>query len=72
MVQSSLTFPGRVSQNIIIVVLLTMGIGVELIQEVVPNRGFEMRDIVANVSGLLLGYLICFGITATGVQRRCD
>ena len=68
MVQSSLTFPGRVSQKVIMVVLLTLGIGIEVIQEVVPNRGFEMGDIAANVSGLLLGYLICLMLPATRIQ----
>ena len=72
MVQSSLTFPGRFSGKIIFVVLLAMGLGIEVIQELIPNRGFEIGDVAANVSGLLMGWGICQMLPAAEIQRRCD
>ena len=64
MLQISLMFPGELNRKKIFFLLLAMGMGLEFLQEFLPNRGFEYDDVLANIVGLILGYflsvLICF------------
>jgi VanZ family protein len=71
MFQFSLMSPGELNRKKIFFLLLTMGVGLEFLQEFTPNRGFESDDVLANILGLILGYflsvLVCFLMTKNKV-----
>lgn len=50
----------RSSAAIVLLAGLALGLGIEFLQEVsAMGRSFEWWDVVADLSGVLLGYLVC-------------
>lgn len=48
--------------------LLGLGLGIELVQSVIPGRFFSWADILANFLGILSGLAVAAGISRTGVR----
>ncbi len=45
---------------IIVVGLVSMGIGIEFVQGMVPSRQFEILDMIANTSGVVLAWALAY------------
>ena len=52
-------------RNILAVLFIMLGLGMEYLQSFDPNRMAEFADMVANTSGVLIGYIL----TATGFKN---
>ena len=44
--------------NLLIFFLIFLAISLESLQFLIPNRSFEISDLSANITGVILGYLI--------------
>ena len=56
----------------LVIVLVAMGVGVEYLQSMVNYRQFDILDMVANTSGVLLAWLMsytCLGRIFVGVEK---
>ena len=47
-------------QIIIFILLIVLGIGIEAVQYYIPNRGASLHDLLANILGILFGFLLRF------------
>ena len=57
---SYMTFGTRLNAGVLVVLLLGLAIGSELLQGSVylPHRHYSTEDIMANISGLIVGWLV--------------
>ncbi len=51
-------YPGKFGPRWVVAGLVLYGIGLEVLQILVPSRFFSMGDILANTLGVLLGYVL--------------
>ena len=52
------TYHGRLQRNMVAVMLIIMGIALEYMQGYDPKRYFEIADMVANSTGVVIGFLV--------------
>ena len=62
-------YHNRFQRNMIAFVFVLMGISIEYFQSFDPNRTAEFLDIVANVTGLTLGFLLALGPSKNWLLR---
>lgn len=53
-------FRHRVARVLLCVGFVTLGVGIEFLQGMVPYRQFEYFDMLANASGVLLAWVLVF------------
>lgn len=62
-------YHNKFQRNMIAFVFVLMGISIEYFQSFDPNRTAEFLDIVANVTGLTLGFLLALGPSKNWLLR---
>lgn len=53
-------FRHDLTRLLLVVLLVSMGIGIEYLQGMVPSRQFEILDMIANTSGVVLAWALCY------------
>lgn len=46
-----------------------VGMGLEIVQRIVPDRSFDLYDVLANTMGVLAGTALAVAIRSTGLRR---
>ncbi len=67
-------FQQRISRLILALVFIAMGVGIEVMQSYHPLRYFDVWDMLANTSGVVLAWLLGFTVFDQAlyfVERRC-
>jgi len=62
-------FKHDLTRLIFVVVLSAMGIGIEFIQAATPSRQFEVLDMIANTSGVVLAWALAYTWVGTILWR---
>lgn len=57
-------FP-KLKPVLVIIISMSLGILVEVIQSFIPHRGFSYIDMVADLSGILFAVIFMFGVRKT-------
>jgi len=55
-------FKHTVARLILAVVLILLGVGMEYMQSLVPSRQFDLIDMLANTTGVLLAWVLSYTI----------
>jgi len=62
-------FRHDLTRIIFVVVLCLMGVGIEFLQAATPTRQFEVLDMVANTSGVILAWALAYTWVGTVLYR---
>jgi VanZ family protein len=46
-----------------------VGMGLEIVQRIVPDRSFDLYDVLANTMGVLAGTVLAVAIRSTGLRK---
>lgn len=53
-------FHHRTARVVFVVIFVSMGIGIEFLQGMTPHRQFELLDMAANTTGVLLAWILTY------------
>lgn len=61
-------YAGKAQRWVLAFALVTLGVGLEFLQSLTPDRLYEVLDMLANTSGVLLGWLLAATPLAQGLR----